>query len=140
MRYSSFRKNRYYRTDRVISLRIMNQLVRNIILILLVLSTFMLPTLIDAGMIDLPEEDDFADSDADGSDFSAISEFPLAWTRIPVHQMSLLLKLGISIFALFGVYVGGRSKRNLFNDRTIDPAAVLIVNLKTTLPRVVFIF
>jgi hypothetical protein len=118
----------------------MNQLVRTIILILLVLSTFMLPTLIDAGMIDLPEEDDLRETDADGDNFSAISEFPIAWSRIPVHQMSILLRLGISIFALFVVYLGGRSKHKRFNDRTIDPAAVLIVNLKTTLNRVVFIF
>jgi hypothetical protein len=135
-----FQKNHYCRTDWVISLLIMNQLVRNIILILLVLSAFMLPTLVDAGMIDLPEEDDFNDKDAERDDFAVISEFPIAWIRIPVHQMSVLFRLGISIFALFGVYVGGRSKRKLFNDRTIDPADVLIANLKTTLFRVVFIF
>ena len=120
----------------------MNQLFRNIVLILLILATFMLPTLIDAGMIDieLPEEDDLTEKEADGDDFQAISHFSPAWIRIPVHQMSILLRLGLSIFALFVVYLGGRSKRRLFNDRTIDPAAVLIVNLKTTLHRVVFIF
>ena len=80
-------------------------------------------------MLDLPEEDDFTEKDADGEGFAVISEFPIAWIRIPVHQMSVLFRLGISIFALFVVYLGGRSKHKWFNDRTIDPAEAVFATL-----------
>lgn len=91
-------------------------------------------------MPDLPEEDDF--SDEDGDDVSLISNISPDWNRIPIHQLSILLKLGLSIFALFVVYLGGRSKHRRFNDRTIDPVNALTpVSLKTALfHRAVFIF
>jgi hypothetical protein len=110
-----------------------------ICLILLILSVFLLPLLAGASIIDSPEEDNLADDD----DFSVISTFPVAWLRIPVHQMSLLLRLGISIFALFVVYLGGRSKHRRFNDRTIDAINLLtgeLLILKTALIRAVFNF
>jgi hypothetical protein len=88
-------------------------------------------------IVDLPEENNLADDD----DFSLISNFSVLWIRIPVHQMSVLLRLGISIFALFVVYLGGRSKHRRFNDRTIDPVNVLITEfLKTARIRAVFNF
>lgn len=112
----------------------MDQIARNIILILLLLAALMLPAFIAAGMIELAEEDDLADADAFGEDFAVIGDLPIAWIRIPVHQMSILLRLGISIFALFIVYLGGRSKHKRFNDRTIDAANLLIAAfLKTAL-------
>ena len=92
-------------------------------------------------MIDLIEEDDLTDTD--GDDFSVFSNFPPAWIRIPVHQMSVLLRLGISIFALCVVYLGGRSKHRRFNDRTLDHVNALISYpfLKTALiNRAVFNF
>ena len=92
-------------------------------------------------MIDLIEEDDL--SDTDGDDFSVISDFPPTWIRIPVHLMAVMLRLGLSIFALFIVYLGGRSKHRRFNDRTLDHVNALISYpfLKTALiNRAVFNF
>lgn len=118
----------------------MNQNVGNIFLILiLMLSVLFMPVVMGAGIIDVLEEDDLTDADED--DFSAIGGLPIAWIRIPVHQMAVLLKLGISIFALFVVYLGGRSKHRRFNDRTIDHVNVLMAEfLKTALYRAVFNF
>lgn len=111
----------------------MIQNVRSILLILiLMLSVLIAPAFMGASIIDLPEEDDLTDTD--GDDFSLISHFSPAWIRIPVHQMSVLLRLGISIFALFIVYLGGRSKHRRFNDRTIDHVNTLMsYSLKTAL-------
>jgi len=95
---------------------------------------FMLPALVEASILDLPEEEDLADGD--GEDLSVITHFAPTWIRIPVHQMSVLLRLGLSIFALFVVYLGGRSKHRRFNDRTIDPVNVVLSypSLKAALP------
>ena len=119
----------------------MNQTFRNTFLILiLTLSVLFMPAVMGAGIIELPEEDDLSEVDED--DFSAISGLPLAWIRIPVHQMSILLRLGISIFALCVVYLGGRSKDKRFNDRTLDHINAFISHsLKTALfVRAVFYF
>ena len=119
----------------------MNQSVRNIFLIIiLMLSVLFMPALLGASVIELPEEDDL--NDTDGDDFSLFSNFPPAWIRIPVHQMSVLLRLGISIFALCVVYLGGRSKHRRFNDRTLDHVYALVsYSLKTALiNRAVFYF
>lgn len=99
----------------------------------------LLPALTGTGMASFIEEDDIPDED----DFSFISTIPVAWIRIPVHQSSMLLRLGISIFALFVVYLGGRSKHRRFNDRTIDANTVLrdmCMSLKAALCRAVFNF
>ncbi len=111
----------------------MIQNVRNIFLILiLMLSVLFMPALLGASVIELPEEDNLTDTD--GDDFSVLSDIPPAWIRIPVHQLSVLLSLGISIFALFVVYLGGRSKHRRFNDRTLDHVNALIsYSLKTAL-------
>jgi ABC-type multidrug transport system fused ATPase/permease subunit len=113
--------------------------VRNIFLILiLMLSVLFVPALLGTSIIDLQEEDDLTDTEDD--DFSLI-DFPPTWIRIPVHQMSVLLRLGMSIFALFVVYLGGRSKHRRFNDRTLDHVNALIsYSLKTALFRAVFNF
>ena len=88
-------------------------------------------------MVDLMEDQDLFDDD-----FSVINTFPAAWTGKPVHQMALLLRLGISIFALFVAYVGGRSKAKRFNDRIIDSVTSLITDVPQTalVLRAVFIF
>lgn len=108
-------------------------------LIILIFSVILLPVLMGASIIDVPEEENFADDD----DVSIIATFPVAWIRIPLHQMLVLLRLGISIFALFIVYLGGRSKHRRFNDRTIDAFSLLtgeLLSLKTALFRAVFNF
>jgi hypothetical protein len=53
-------------------------------------------------------------------DHSLASSFMAIWARMPVHQMLSGLILGLSIFALFVVYLGGRSNHRRFNDRTLD--------------------
>jgi hypothetical protein len=96
------------------------------------LSVLFVPALLGTSIIDLQEEDDLTDTEDDN--FSVI-DFPPTWIRIPVHQLSVLLRLGISIFALFVVYLGGRSKHRRFNDRTLDHVDALIScsSLKTAL-------
>jgi hypothetical protein len=102
----------------------MLQNLRNIFLILiLMLSVLFVPALLGTSIIDLQEEDDLTDPEED--DFSII-DFPPTWSRIPIHQMSALLKLGMSIFTLLVVYLGGRSKHRRFNDRTLDHVNALI--------------
>ena len=58
----------------------------------------------------LPEDDDHL----------FVGSFMATWGRMTVHQTLSGLILGISIFALFGVYLGGRSNHRRFNDRTLD--------------------
>lgn len=100
---------------------------RNVFLILLMLCIALSPVL--AGNFGL-DEDDHLDDDG----LLAISALPVTWTRMLVHQVSVLLRLGISIFALYLVYLGGRSKNKRFNDRTIEPIKSLkVVFLKTAL-------
>lgn len=96
---------------------VMNLFTRIVILfgiLLLVLSLF--PALAETGFAGLIEDD----SPPDDDHVSLFHDVPLSWIRIPVHQLSILLRLGISIFSLFIVYLGGRSKARRFNDRTID--------------------
>src|SRR5574342_746743 len=97
-----------------------------ILIIILMLSVILLPVLSTTSMIDLMEEDEDTFND---DDFLAITTFLAAWSRVPVHQMSFLLRLGISIYALFVVYLGGRSKTKRFNDRIIDSIQSLISNI-----------
>jgi hypothetical protein len=105
------------------------------------LSVLFMPALMGAGIMDLMEEDDLTDPEDD--DLSVVNDFPTAWIRIPIHQMAVLLRLGISIFALCVVYLGGRSKHRRFNDRTLDRVNALFSYplLKTALiVRAVFHF
>ena len=103
----------------------MNLTRRNIFLILLMLFIAFSPLL--TGYFGLIDEDD--DLDDNGLlDFFGI---PVIWTKIFVHQVSGSLRLGLSIFALYLVYLGGRSKNKWFNDRTIDPNNSLIVVIYT---------
>jgi len=119
----------------------MNLFSRVIILfaILLLLLTLM-PALIGTGTDGLIEDDEIPDND----DFSFINSVPIAWTRIPIHQLAVMLKMGMSIFVLFVVYLGGRSKARRFNDRTIDAVLsltrVLYKTALSTRRRAVFHF
>ena len=85
------------------------------------------------------EEDDIPQED----DTVLISSLPISWTRGSVYQSVILLKLGLSMFTLFVVYLGGRSKDRIFNDRTIDADLVLegvTMSLKAAQNRAVFNF
>ena len=86
----------------------MNVANRSVLLIIILILFFILFPIIIGG-----------DNLLDDNDLQA-NDFMLAWTRFPVYQIILGLLLGISVFVLFGVYMGGRSNRRLFNDRTID--------------------
>jgi len=113
---------------------------RNLLILLisiLILSVLFLPVLMGTEIIDVADEDDLADED----EFSTLNSFSVDWAITPVYQASAVLRLGISIFALFVAYLGGRSKHKRFNDRTIDPINVLTAeSLKTALIRAVFNF
>ncbi len=99
-----------------------------------------MPALLGESVIELPEEDDRSHSEED--DFASRASLLAGWIGIPIHHLSVLLRLGISIFALFIVYLGGRSKHRRFNDRTLDYVNVLISYLLKTalLSRAVFVF
>lgn len=106
--------------------------------ILMILLIILLPVL--TGAIGLILEDDLPGSD---DDFSFIDDFVLILVRVPVDQLASGLMLGLSVFALFGVYVGGRSSHKWFNDRTIDSnifSVCVALILKTALLRAVFNF
>jgi len=108
-----------------------------VFLIILILSVILLPAVAGASILDFTEEDNVTDRD----DFFILDNYSATWMRMTVHPMSEFLGFGISIFALFIVYLGGRSKHRRFNDRTIDPANLLIaVFLKTARFRAVFNF
>ena len=84
------------------------------LLALMMLFIILLPVL--TGMAGLTLDNAFAEED----DHSLVSSFTAIWGKVSVHQMLSGLMLGISIFALFGVYMGGRSNHRRFNDRTLD--------------------
>src|SRR5215207_1983453 len=88
---------------------------RNVVLLaLMMLFIILLPVL--TGMAGLTLDNAFAEED----DHSLVSSFTAIWGKVSVHQMLSGLMLGISIFALFGVYMGGRSNHRRFNDRNLD--------------------
>lgn len=105
-------------------------------LLLMMLLLISVPAL--TGLADLTLEDDLFDDD-----FSAIGNFLLSWPMISAGQLLSGLVFGISIFALFVVYVGGRSNHKWFNDRTLDSnsgSSDIALTLKTALLRAVFNF
>jgi len=73
--------------------------------------------------------------------FSIAANFPMDWIESQIPHGSILLKLDISVFALFVVFIGGRSKSKWFNDRTIELVSSSISPYsKTVLFRAVFCF
>jgi hypothetical protein len=109
-----------------------------IIFILVGLLLVLLPVLAGMGAASFLE-DDVPDED----DLSMINDISFTWLRIPLRELSTLLTLGLSVFALFVVYLGGRSKHRRFNDRTIDANTVSIHLswlLRTAQRRAVFNF
>jgi F0F1-type ATP synthase membrane subunit a len=109
---------------------------RNVVLMAMLMLCIILMTVL-TGIIIFEEDDQLPEED----DFLAAGSFAAAWFRIPVPQLSFVLMLGMSIFALIVVYRGGRSNHKRFNDRTIEPVKLLtVVFLKTALLRAVFNF
>ena len=115
----------------------MNSIYRNIALIILILlSSCVLPALMGTSLVELMEEDDFQEDD-----FLFIDSF--LRMHCAVCETVSALVLGLSIFNLVVVYRGGRSGHARFNDRTLDAVNFsngLFFQLKATLQRVVFIF
>ena len=102
---------RYY----LIRWRLMKLTRRNVVLLAIIMMfIILLPVFTGMAGITLdnaPAEDD---------NHSLASYFTAIWEGFSVRQISSGLILGISIFALFGVYMGGRSNHRRFNDRTLD--------------------
>lgn len=108
---------------------------RSVLLAIVMLLLVLLP--IATGFLGLIEDNDFFDED----DLFSADGFIGNWSRILTHQKLPGLIFGMSIFALFVVYLGGRSNHRRFNDRTID----FIHGLRgifsaTALLRAVFVF
>ena len=103
----------------------------------LILFVLFLPVLLGSSMVDIPDEDDFADE----GDFWVISNILVPGTLVLFQERMVVLRLGLSMFTLFVVFVGGRLKHKRFNDRTIDHVNVFPIEFfKTALIRAVFNF
>ena len=108
---------------------------RNVIFMAMVMLCIILMTVF-TGIIIAEEDDQLPDDD-----FLTAGNFAATWFSIPVPQLSFILMLGMSIFALFVIYLGGRSNHKRFYDRTIEPVKLFTFKfLKTALKRAVFVF
>ena len=104
---------------------------------MVIMLMILLPAFTGTGIVGFTGEDKYPDE----GDDSTIAYFPMDWVGIQVNQFPMSLKVSISIFALFVVYLGGRSKNKRFNDRTLDVNIFSrLIFLKTALFRAVFIF
>jgi|GEM_PF-1595243 len=87
----------------------------HIFILLLVLLIVLLPVLTAVlGLMmpgNLPDNDD---------NVFGLGDFRMDWVRLSFPQLAPELMLGMSIFVLFVVYLGGRSNDRRFNDRTLD--------------------
>ena len=107
----------------------------SVLLAILMLLLVLLP--VATGFLGLVEDNELPDED----DFFTADSFLVIWSRILAHQMLPGLIFGMSIFALFVVYLGGRSNHRRFNDRTIDFINALRgIFSATALLRAVFVF
>jgi len=107
----------------------------SVFLAILMLLLVLLP--VATGFLGLVEDNELPDED----DFFAVDSLIVAWARITAHQTLSGLLFGMSVFALFVVYLGGRSNHRRFNDRTIDFVNVLRgIFSATALLRAVFVF
>jgi hypothetical protein len=89
------------------------------------------------GLVGLTVENEFPEDD----DYTLAHSFMASWARIPIHQMLSGLMLGMSMFTLFVVYLGGRSNHRRFNDRTLDSFNLFRgIFFATALFRAVFVF
>jgi hypothetical protein len=103
----------------------MNPITRNLLLVIIMLFTILSPMF----MGNLGVEDDQSDDEG----LLGMSSLPMTWTNeILAHQIPDLLRFGISFFALFLVFLGGRSKAKRFNDRTLDSIKSLEVLFSKT--------
>ena len=111
---------------------IMNLTRRNIIFMTMVMLCIILMIVLTGILIS--EEDGQLPDD----DFLAAARFARSWFRIPVPQLSFILMLGMSVFALIVVCRDGRSNQKRSNDRTNEPVELLTVSfLETALLRAV---
>ena len=102
---------------------------------IMMLFIILLPAI--TGMVGLTVENEFPEDD----DYTLAHSFMASWARLPVHQMLSGLMLGMSMFVLFVVYMGGRSNNRRFNDRTLDSINLFRgIFFATALFRAVFVF
>lgn len=105
-----------------------------LLLILAVLFVLLFPVLFIPNMHDHAE-------DQSGDDLLHTGCTFLEAFLLPVHTVHVVLQSGVMIFALYLVYLGGRSKHKRFNDRTIDEIHMATIDfVKTALFRAVFNF
>jgi hypothetical protein len=91
----------------------MNSANRSVALIaILMLFTILLPAV--AGLVNFTGGDDLPDDY-----YLPAGGFAAAWAKMRDYQILSGLMMGMSIFALVVVYLGGRSNHRRFNDRTI---------------------
>jgi uncharacterized membrane protein len=89
------------------------------------------------GLVGLTVENEFPEDD----DYTLANSFMASWARMQIHQLVSGLMLGMSMFTLFVVYLGGRSNHRRFNDRTLDSFNLFRgIFFATALFRAVFVF
>jgi hypothetical protein len=102
---------------------------------IMMLFIILLPAI--TGLVGLTVENEFLEDD----DYSLANSFMASWARMSVRQMLSGLMLGMSMFVLFVVYMGGRSNHRRFNDRTLDSFNLFSgIFFATALFRAVFVF
>ena len=80
-------------------------------ILLILLTSFLLVTTNSFSLVD--------DDEMPNNGYLTIDYLPVTWFSILALPNSVLLGLGISIFAFFVAYRGGQLKNKRFNDRTI---------------------
>lgn len=114
----------------------MNVEKRSVIFVIIFLLLFL--TLLPAvsGIINFIGVDNFSDDN-----YLQTRADIAVWAMAPIYLTMPKLMLGISVFALFGVYLGGRSNYRRFNDRTLDSINLFRGIFSMTAPlRAVFVF
>ena len=102
-------------------------------ILLILLTSFLLVTTNSFSLVD--------DDEMPNNGYLTIDYLPVTWFSILALPNSVLLGLGISIFAFFVAYRGGQLKNKRFNDRTIYLVNSLILIIsRRLLYRVAFIF
>lgn len=108
----------------------MSSSTRNLLLMIIVIVILaFLFTFVGRGAIYFTENSDDLENDP------AFDEMPyfVNWTMIQLDRKSTSVKPPVSIFSLFIVYLGGRTKNKRFNDRSSDLVKFYVGNFKRQL-------
>lgn len=105
----------------------MKRTIQILLIILIIWLAILSPALTGTAWVELTGDNEYLDDD-----FPAILFSAAAYVGTEIPQVTFLLKLGMSIFVLYVVYLGGRSKHKRFNDRTLDIVSFLSVVFSKT--------